>query len=133
MTQKTNVFLTAKDIKDSEIIPLGHLTNTEIVGYTYALTNLHKIPSDSCVSELSITKHENHQTTLSKKADTEDPETLAYNELSLGVVPQMTKKCCFASNAGQCIRFIAGGKCKDPFVVENIGKKFFPSLYKKQH
>ena len=35
-------------------------------------------------------------------------------------------------SAQQCVKNIANGECKDPFVVENIGKIFFQKIYSKQ-
>ena len=35
--------------------------------------------------------------------------------------------------AKQCFRNIENGKCKDPFVVENIGKVFFEKKYKENN
>ena len=140
MTQKTNVFLDTTEGKDRkgrdiELIPieLGRLTNAEITGYNYKLTNLHKIPDDSCISELSITKCDKQKTTITKEFSDNELNTSSSCELNLRIIPQHTNKNCLASNGAQCLCFITGGKCKDPFVIENIGKKFFPSLYEKQH
>ena len=134
MKKEANVFLIAKEseLYDLTAAPLGNLNRSEIMGYTYELTNLHVIPSDSCVSELSINERKTNQTKLTKNTNYE-PETSSCTELCLEVVPQMGKTSCFASNASQCMRFISSGKCKDPFIIENIGKKFFPNLYEKQH
>ena len=35
--------------------------------------------------------------------------------------------------ANQCFRNIENGKCKDPFIVENIGKVFFANKYKENN
>ena len=42
------------------------------------------------------------------------------------------KPLCSALNAKACFRNIKTGKCIDPFVIENIGKVFFPDKYSKQ-
>ena len=140
--QKANMFLTAsaqsnkaktEDTSATEIVELGSFKPTEMLGYAYKLTSLHKIPADSCLAEMTITKCENHQITLSKAPTDGEPEESCYSELNLRIVPQMTRQNCLATNPKQCVQFIAGGKCRDKFVVEHIGKKFFPDIYSKQH
>ena len=37
---------------------------------------------------------------------------------------------CNAQNRKKCLRNIKSGKCKDKFVIENIGKVFFADKYK---
>jgi hypothetical protein len=37
-----------------------------------------------------------------------------------------------ARGVGGCFRKLKRGECKDPFVIENIGKVFFPDKYGKQ-
>lgn len=39
---------------------------------------------------------------------------------------------CGARGVGGCFRKLKRGECKDPFVIENIGKVFFPDKYAKQ-
>jgi len=40
------------------------------------------------------------------------------------------KPLCKVRTTNSCIRNIKNGKCKDPFVIENIGKVFFADKYK---
>ena len=39
---------------------------------------------------------------------------------------------CGARSVGGCFRKLKKGECKDPFVIENIGKVFWPDKYEKQ-
>ena len=39
---------------------------------------------------------------------------------------------CGARGVGGCFRKLKRGECEDPFVIENIGKVFFPDKYAKQ-
>ncbi len=39
---------------------------------------------------------------------------------------------CGARSVGGCFRKLKRGECKDPFVIENIGKVFWPDKYGKQ-
>ena len=39
---------------------------------------------------------------------------------------------CGARSVGGCFRKLKKGECKDPFVIENIGKVFWPDKYVKQ-
>ena len=39
---------------------------------------------------------------------------------------------CGARSVGGCFRKLKRGECKDPFVIENIGKVFWPDKYAKQ-
>lgn len=39
---------------------------------------------------------------------------------------------CGARSVGGCFRKLKKGECKDPFVVENVGKVFWPDKYGKQ-
>lgn len=39
---------------------------------------------------------------------------------------------CSARGVGGCFRKLKKGECRDPFVIENIGKVFFPDKYGKQ-
>ena len=39
---------------------------------------------------------------------------------------------CSVRTAGGCFRKIKKGECKDPFIIENIGKVFWPDKYSKQ-
>jgi len=41
------------------------------------------------------------------------------------------KPLCQARSCSGCFRNIKLGKCKDPFVIENIGKIFFPDKYSR--
>ena len=42
------------------------------------------------------------------------------------------KSLCLAPNAKACFRNIKTGKCRDPFIVKNIGEVFWPDKYAKQ-
>lgn len=42
------------------------------------------------------------------------------------------KPLCSAHTVGGCFRKLKRGECKDPFVIENIGKVFWPDKYGKQ-
>ena len=42
------------------------------------------------------------------------------------------KPLCSARDADACLRNIKNGKCRDPFIIENIGTVFFPGKYGKQ-
>lgn len=140
--KKANVFLSVNAQSKNqapeaptanEIVELGTLAPSELIGYAYKLTNQQKLPDDSCLSEFAVNERKNHQIKLTKKSDNGEAEESCYNELSMCIVPQMTKKECLASNEYQCLRFILIGKCQDPFIINNIGKKFLPNIYNKQH
>lgn len=130
--KKANIFLSISDQQNktgeeavtNEIVELGTLTESELVGYAYKLTSQHKLPADSCLTEMAITERKNRQIKLTKEANYAEPEESCYNELDLCIVPKMTKQECLASNAQQCMRFILGGKCRDKFIIDNVISKF---------
>lgn len=51
--------------------------------------------------------------------------------LPVNVYPENVKFLCGATNGRQCLGNVMCGKCLDPFVRENIGKKFYEKNYSK--
>ena len=49
----------------------------------------------------------------------------------VNVYPENVKFLCGATNGRQCLGNVMCGKCLDPFVRENIGKKFYEKNYSK--
>lgn len=128
---KPNVFLDVHKSNDDYISqPIGTLRRMEIVGCSYSLNKIATVPSDSCVQELSVETVNKHKTVLTQNTNHEDITETYNKELRLTLVTQHARSC-IASNAQQCMQLICCGRCKDPFVVNNIGRKFFADAYNK--
>jgi len=110
----------------------GSLAEYKITQYLHELTTTKIIPDDSCVRYLSAKFVNKYSAEVSLSRNYQCPN--APREAKSGdFVVCMTNmnncKCC----ERDCFNNIKNGKCTDPFVIENIGKKFFADKYKENN
>ena len=95
----------------------GRIQNKDIYEYLQKLENQDtKLPH--CANYLFSFYKDLHSHVLI--IDALDPQTNTY----------AIRPLCRAYTIGGCFREIKNGTCKDPFVIKNIGKVFFPDKYK---
>jgi len=104
------------------------MTEAKIKDYLATLSCNEKIPENSCV--LRMFANMCIDTTIFVSNTAPDNKHINRYDGRLNICPILKRtSICTAKN---CARKIKNGKCTDPFVIENIGKKFFAYKYKKE-
>ena len=102
----------------------GDLPNDKVYGYLKKLTK-QDMDAEHCQSYgfafLGYPYSESFKQQLIIKTE------LQFSGDGFGMIPL-----CSARTVGGCFRNIKSGKCRDPFIVKNIGKVFWPEKYGKQ-
>lgn len=102
---------------------LGFLSNDEFNKYLTVDTEFNK----DCLRNVFVKKTE---TLLLRKKN--KPSGTLNQEIT--ITPQKKPKCEHRGREPlptKCLRNIENGTCRDPFVIEHIGKVFFPDKYTK--
>ena len=119
------------------------LNKYEMTAYAASLAGK-EIPNDSCLKKLYIEQTNTTSTIMRKGVQPEEHQSKNIDRLAIRPILDVdTVKCDAAKQIASewntpaielaCADAIAKGKCVDPFVIENIGIKFFPNMYKKEH
>lgn len=129
-----------KDIKDTEIT-LKHsetgkyLNILDKIPYNDALSyiesfNKLKLPDNSCIFKLNLHLYyqKEYFTDMNRwtSTNTRKEQDLSHMEIDYRLNGNL-RKC----NSDDCLKNLASGKCKDAFVIEHIGKKFFANKYQE--
>ena len=118
MTKKKDYSITKVDFyyPGCATLTLGHIQNEKVYEYLDKLKNF-KTDQNLCTSY-------NFQLHAYKYRD--NCEQLLW----ISANPHSMKPLCKARTYSGCMRKIRNGTCKNPFIIENIGKVFFPDKYK---
>lgn len=129
-----------KDIKGTEIT-LKHsetgkyLNILDKIPYNDALSyiqsfNKLKLPDNSCIFKLNLHLYyqKEYFTDMNRwtSTNTRKEQDLSHMEIDYRLNGNL-RKC----NSDDCLKNLASGKCKDAFVIEHIGKKFFANKYQE--
>lgn len=129
-----------KDIKGTEIA-LKHsetgkyLNILDKIPYNDALSyiesfNKLKLPDNSCIFKLNLHLYyqKEYFTDMNRwtSTNTRKEQDLSHMEIDYRLNGNL-RKC----NSDDCLKNLASGKCKDAFVIEHIGKKFFANKYQE--
>ena len=129
-----------KDIKSTEIT-LKHsetgkyLNILDKIPYNDALSyiesfNKLKLPDNSCIFKLNLHLYyqKEYFTDMNRwtSTNTRKEQDLSHMEIDYRLNGNL-RKC----NSDDCLKNLASGKCKDAFVIEHIGKKFFANKYQE--
>ncbi len=107
----------------------GSMTWDSIHNYLQNLSGK-QIPENSCLEELTgAVSVENNITMHMPRARPASFSARPFpTNFRIDIKLHNCKKCA----AKSCKKNISTGKCTDPFVIENIGMKFFQDAYQKQ-
>lgn len=129
-----------KDIKGTKIT-LKHsetgkyLNILDKIPYNDALSyiesfNKLKLPDNSCIFKLNLHLYyqKEYFTDMNRwtSTNTRKEQDLSHMEIDYRLNGNL-RKC----NSDDCLKNLASGKCKDAFVIEHIGKKFFANKYQE--
>lgn len=106
---------------------VANLSKWQMTAYAASLQK--PIPKASCLQSLNACKKNIETQSTIRGAAAEEHNTCIKHELTISLVTDF-KKC--GNHKHDCVFNLMNGKCTDPYVIENIGKKFFPNAYAKK-
>ena len=107
----------------------NRIFKNKIKKYIYDISDMNMIPKESCIHRIGVCFNDitTMQTSLSQ-----DPEQSVYpiesymGGLDINILRKHKCKC----SQYQCCYNLVTGECTDPFMIDIVGKKFFPDKYK---
>lgn len=130
MQHKYDVHLTIATDGDLGLtLNCNRMFKGQIEKYIYDIADKNKVPQESCVYRVGASF--NDITSIHTHISHDSEQTADSVETSMGAldINVLRKNDCKCSKY-QCLYNLASGKCNDPFMIDIIGKKFFPDKYK---
>ena len=129
---KSNVFFTDyvpafSPEKPSFVIPCGYWPRHKI--YTFISNAPKNIPGGSCIKNMYYDESIHDHYDISQSGTQLQKWTTKFDGLTIGLKSEFNKNC-GATSQEQCIKNLINGKCKDKFVIKNIG--IFAGKYKDE-
>ena len=119
--------MSGKEVLDKKPLSCGTMSGKEVLEYLEGLSNIDKIPQDSCVTSFDAGLYYSKMTFIntSEKIIKEWVHDL---KIDLRYKPEHECRC----KRDDCFKNIESGKCIDPFMIEHVGKKFFAEKYQNK-
>lgn len=114
-------------LHDKKPLYCGTMSGKEVLEYLEGLSNIDKIPQDSCVTSFDAGLYYSKMTFIntSEKIIKEWVHDL---KIDLKYKPEHECRC----KRDDCFKNIESGKCTDSFMIKHIGKQFFKDKYKNR-
>lgn len=100
----------------------GYIQNDEVASFLSKLKKFDK----------NVAHCARYRFDLSEWCDTKSDSCICIDAFSDTINTYGIDPLCRVRTLYGCFRKLKKGECKDPFVIENIGKVFFPKQYSKQ-
>lgn len=115
MKAKWDVTLQYKTPEPQQTFLVGCVSENRATKYFRTLSAIRKLPEDTCLDDMTL-----YRMTLLRFPMFEHKQF----HINFTTIPRC--KC----PAEECLRNLCAGECTDEFVIEHIGKMFFPDKYK---
>lgn len=129
MTQKTTILL-VHDLYtgNAKAVTCGATPYDNAVKYIKSFNTYANIPDDCCLTNLRAVVHQSFDNSMeiTKNCIYQDKKANAFMQVHYNLGAD--SKC----DRYSCLENIKTGKCRDEFVIKNIGLRFFADKYKEK-